>query len=164
MSGVATLALLLSLALVGTRRDETAIWLCALQGLCAGAVLALAGSPVAVLAVVLNGIAMPLALRRVTVAPARHGVVSWAMTLGLLVIAVAVLDKAGAGDVAALGAAVTLLGLLMAHGAPVLGVLSAQNGLVVVASAVPGLSLQALLVVAIPVVPAMLLANAWSRP
>lgn len=126
--------------------------------------LALTGSPAAVLVVALNGIAMPLALRRATEAPAPRGMLSWAAALGLLVVAIAVLVKLGAGDVMALGTAVTLLGLLMAHGAPNLGVLSAQNGLVVVASAVPGLSPQALLVVAIPVVPAMLLANAWSRP
>ena len=164
MSVAAALVLLLSLAMMWARRGAAAIWLCAAQGVCAGAALALAGSPVALLAVALNGIAMPLALGRVDVVPVRQRIVSWAVALALLLVAIAVLAKVGAGDVMALGTAVLLLGLLSARGAPALGLLSAQNGLIVVASAMPWLPPQDLLVVALPVVPAMLLANAWSRP
>jgi hypothetical protein len=61
---------------------------------------------------------------------------------------------------------VVVLGLLLAaRGIPVFGLLSAQNGLVIIASAIPGLSLVSELVVAVPLVPAIMLAElAVNRP
>jgi hypothetical protein len=47
--------------------------------------------------------------------------------------------------------------------APVLGVLSSQNGLVLVAGAHPGVSLPAALAVAVPLVPGLVLTDIWLR-
>ena len=62
----------------------------------------------------------------------------------------------------------TLLGLLLAvmrsdAWAPALGLLSSQNGLVLVAGASPDLSLLAALAVAVPLVPGLVLAGKWLR-
>ena len=79
-----------------------------------------------------------------------------------------VFAKAGPGDIIALGASVVLLGLLVmalrAHPlAPVLGLLTAQNGLVLVVSASPNIQFVTAFVVAVPLTPAIVLANSWSR-
>ena len=69
---------------------------------------------------------------------------------------------------AAVGVSVALLGLLLvvvrSHAlAPALGLLSSQNGLVLVAGAHPHVSLPAALAVAVPLVPALVLADHWLR-
>ena len=68
----------------------------------------------------------------------------------------------------AVGVSVTLLGLLLivarSHAlAPALGLLSSQNGLVLVAGAHPDVSLPAALAVAVPLIPALVLADHWLR-
>jgi hydrogenase-4 membrane subunit HyfE len=68
----------------------------------------------------------------------------------------------------AAGASVALLGLLLiafrAHPlAPVLGFLSSQNGLVMLAGAQSELALPTALAVALPLVPALVLAESWQR-
>ena len=72
----------------------------------------------------------------------------------------------GIGGSAAAGVSVTLLGLLLivlrSHALSV-GMLSSQNGLVLVASAHPDISQAAALVVAVPLVPALVLADSWLR-
>ena len=65
---------------------------------------------------------------------------------------------------AAVGVSVALLGLLLllvrSHAlAPALGLLSSQNGLVLVAGAHPHMSLPAAVAVAVPLVPALVLAD-----
>ena len=61
-----------------------------------------------------------------------------------------------------------LLGLLLVvlrqHPlAPALGLLSSQNGLLLVAAAIPDLPPSAVLLVVLPLLPGSLLANAWLR-
>jgi hypothetical protein len=109
----------------------------------------------------LNVVAMPVALWRTAdrdsaMPPLAWS--SWLVALALLVVAAAAFRRPG--DDLALGVSVVLLGLLLAaRGVPAFGLLSAQNGLVMVASAIPGLNLLSALVVAVPLVPAIMLAG-----
>jgi hypothetical protein len=57
-----------------------------------------------------------------------------------------------------------LLGLLLAaQSAAPIGLLSAQNGVVLVAAAIPDLPMESTLSASVPLVPALLLAHAWLR-
>jgi hypothetical protein len=129
--------------------------------LCAAAALGLTGSPAAAVALALNAIAMPVALwlivdRDSAMPPVAWS--SWLVAVVLLVVATAAFRQPGDG--LALGVSVVLLGLLLAaRGVPAFGLLSAQSGLVLAASAIPRLSLLSGLVVAVPLVPAIMLAG-----
>ena len=170
MAGAA--ALLLSVGLLCVRRNETAGWLCALQALVAAAPLGEIAPVIALGAALLNGVALPLVLVRVggtAVATARtHPVVSGGVTLALVTVAGAVFARAGGSGLVAAAVSVTLLGLWLIVVradalAPAIGLLSAQNGLVLVAGAHPDLSLPAALAVAVPAVPALVVADRWLR-
>lgn len=176
------LALLLSIALLCARRTGTAVAICATQALLVAALLGAPGwrhASLAFVAFALSGVAIPLALQRVLdrpgMAPAiamRGGdVVTWISALVLLVAAVATFTQvrvSGASYALVFGASIALLGLLVAARRPhplmpALGLLSSQNGLILVAGATTDLPLPALLVVVVPLVPALLAANAWLR-
>ena len=110
------------------------------------------------LAFALNGVALPVAVARMNSAEPLtlrgNALVSRAGATVLLLAAVACMTKVGTGRVAAAGTSVALLGLLLviarSHAlAPVIGLMSSQNGLVLVAGAHPGVSLPAALAVAI---------------
>jgi hydrogenase-4 component E len=160
-------ALLLSVGLLCVRRIDTAAWVCALQALCAAVALGESAGVVAVLAFALNGVALPLELVRMNdpAMPAlRHNAsLVWAMAFALLVI-ISVVANIGAGEIVAAGVSVTLLGVLLAvlrsdGWARVLGLLSSQNGLVLVAGASPDLSRTAALAAAVPFIPGLVLAG-----
>jgi hypothetical protein len=159
-SAAATLGLLLSFGLLFARSGGPAIAICAAQAACAAVAL---GSPPALLVLAFNGVALPLAMWRLAAVPVpRQPSLLWLLVLILATLPVIVL--AGVSDIVALGIAVTLLGLLMAvRGSALLGLVSAHNGLVLAAGAVPDLPMAELLVVTLPVVPAMNLAHAWRR-
>ncbi len=165
MSTVASvLVLLLSIGLLTVRRVDTAAGICAGQGICAAIALATTGSIAAPIALVLNGIAVPLtSWRYLDRSKAMHtSLRQWSAAVALVIVMLAAFGRLGDG--VALGSTVVLLGLLLSgSGAPAIGLLSAQNGLVLVASSVPGTPLLPILAVAVPVVPAMLLTEAWLR-
>jgi hypothetical protein len=158
------LVLALSIGLLTVRRIDTAAGICAGQGICAAIAMGATGSIAAPIALVLNGVAAPLASwrfldRRKTM---HMSLWRWLAATALMIAALAGLG--GLGDGVALGSSVVLLGLLMSGcGVPALGLLSAQNGLVLVAGSLPDVPLLPALAVAVPLVPAMLLAEAWLR-
>lgn len=158
------LALLLSIVLVSVRRTRTALWICAAQGLCAAGTLAADGSLVAPVALLLNAAALPLALQRVLEdrlpdpSPPRL----WLLAVGILLVAAVGFGSFGNGI--ASGVTVVLLGLLLAaQSAAPIGLLSAQNGVVLVAAAIPDLPMESTLSASVPLLPALLLAHAWLR-
>ena len=160
----AVLAALLSIGLLCARRIETALWVCGLQGLCAAITLGAAGSVFGPAVLVLNAVAVPLVAWRLptVAAPSTLPLGSWLLAAVLLVVAAAVFGSFGNGM--ASGIAVVLLGLLLAaQGATAIGLLSAQNGVVLVAAAIPDLPLGSALAVAIPLLPAICLGHAWLR-
>jgi hypothetical protein len=160
-------ALLLSVALLCVRRIDTAVQICALQALCTAVALGEAAAAVAVLAFALNGVMLPLVLVRMNgasmPAPRGNALLVGAVAMALLVVILSVAAKLGAGEVVAAGVSVTLLGVLLAvsrsDGWAVLGLLSSQNGLVLVAGANSDLSRMAVLAVAVPLVPGLVLAG-----
>ena len=173
MIGVASAAvLLLSIGLLCARRIETAAQLCALQALFAAISFGETATAIAILAFSLNGVALPLAIARMnnaTLLTLRgNAILSWAMTLALLVVTGLIFAKVGADGLVAAGVSVALLGPLLmvvrSHAlAPALGLLSSQNGLVLVAGALSDVSLPAAVAVAVPLVPALVLAEIWLR-
>lgn len=163
MIGVAVL--LLSIGLLCARRIDTAVQICAVQALFSAA--SLGATPLAVVAFALNGVALPLLIARMggarTLTVRGHGVLSWVVVLALLVV----IGLAFGGAIA-IGVSVVALGLLLmvlrAHAlAPAIGLLSSQNGLVLVASVQPDLPLTAILVAAMPLTAALVLAERWAR-
>jgi hypothetical protein len=161
-------ALLLSVGLLCVKRIDTAVWVCALQALCAAVALGESAGAVAVLAFALNGVMLPLMVVRMddaAVPALRHtALLVWAMEFVLLVVIISVAAMIGAGEILAAGVCVTLLGVLLAvlrsdPSAPALGLLSSQNGLVLVAGASPDLSRTAALAVAVPLIPTLVLAG-----
>jgi hypothetical protein len=162
-TAAAVLALLLSVGLVCVRRAEVALWVCAALGLCAAGALAADGSLVAPVALLLNAAAVPLALRRVLddrlpdPSPPRL----WLLAIGLLLVAAVGFGNLGNGI--ASGVTVVLLGLLLAARSAPIGLLSAQNGVVLVAAAIPDLPMASMLSATVPLLPALLLAHAWLR-
>ena len=85
------------------------------------------------------------------------------MALALLVVIISVAARIGAGEIVAAGVSVTLFGILLAvlrsDGWVALGLLSSQNGLVLVAGANPDLSGTAAYTVAVPLVPGLIIAG-----
>ena len=173
MIGVASAAaLLLSVGLLWARRIDTALQLCALQALAAAVSLGQVTPTAAILAFALNGVALPLAIarrHRATMLEARGGAfLSWAVVLALVALTGVAFARVGADGLVAAGVSVALLGLLLialrAHPlAPALGLLSSQNGLVMLAGAQSELPLPTALAVALPLVPALVLAESWQR-
>lgn len=176
-------ALALSLALLCASRLGSALFICAMQALLAASALAgLRWQPaaIALIAFALNGIALPLMLLRVMHRSAMAPVMTtrnnpigfWLATLVLLAITIAAFTQSrppASTDALVLGSSIVLLGLLLiaqrSHPlAATLGMLSSQNGLLLVASATPDLPLSARLVVILPLLPGLILANAWLRP
>ena len=173
MIGVASAAvLLLSIGLLCARRIETAAQLCALQALFAAISFGETATAIAILAFSLNGVALPLAIARMNNATLLmlrgNAILSWTAALALLAVTSLGFAKVGAEGLVAAGVSVALLGplliVLRSHAlAPAIGLLSSQNGLVLVAGAVPNVSLPAALAVAVPLVPALVLAHNWLR-
>jgi hydrogenase-4 membrane subunit HyfE len=176
------LALLLSIALLCAIRTATAVRACAVQALLVAVVLGAPGwrhASLALVAFALSGVVIPLVLQRVLDRPGmapsiamRGGdIATWIAALILLVATVATFTQVrvgGASDALVFGASIALLGLLMVARRPhplmpALGLLSSQNGLILVAGATADLPLPALLIVVVPLVPALLAANAWLR-
>jgi hypothetical protein len=165
-------ALLLSIGLLCSRRVDTAVWLCAVQAVLAAILLSELSVALVLLAFALSGVALPVAIARTNSAALLtlrgNALVSWAAATVLLLAAAAGMTKAGTGGMVAAGTSVALLGLLLVIArshvlAPALGLLSSQNGLVLVAGAHPGVSLLAALAVALPLVPALVLVDHWLR-
>jgi hypothetical protein len=161
-------ALLLSVGLLCVRRIDTAASVCALQALCAAMALGGTVGAGAVLAFALNGVMLPLVLLRMdeAAAPALRDnvLLAPAVAIALLVVIISVAAMIGAGEILAAGVCVTLLGVLLAvlrsdPWAPALGLLSSQNGLVLVAGANPDLSRMAALAVAVPLIPGLVVAG-----
>lgn len=165
-------ALLLSIGLLWARQIDTATQLCALQALAAAVALGQAAPTVAILAFALNGVALPLAIGRLhgdTMLKARGGaILSWAAALALIALTGMAFARVRTDGLIAAGVSVALLGLLLiavrAHPlAPALGLLSSQNGLVMLAGAQSELPLPTALAVALPLVPVLVLAERWQR-
>jgi len=168
------LALLLSFALLCQRRRRTSVCLCAVQALLVSLAAGLQGTlPLALFATVafvLNGLALPFALLRIGDRSGRQpsfGPPALALlAVALVAVAVAVAMRLGTGtrtETLAVALSIMLLGLLQITRTPSLGLLSAQNGLILAAGAVPGLPPLALAVVAVPCVPALMVALVWLR-
>jgi hypothetical protein len=173
MTGAANAAaLLLSIGLLCARRIDTAAALCGLQAVCAAVAFGQRAVPFALLALSLNGVVLPLAIARFAEGPAltlRGGSLEpWVAALLVLVAPAAGLAKPDTDASVAVGMSVTLLGLLfmaVRRGAfvPALGMLSSQNGLILLAGAQSVLPFPAAAVVALPVIPALVLAEQWLR-
>ena len=173
MSGAAgTAVVILSIGLFCARRPDTSSRLCALQGLLAAVPFADARLAVALLALAFNGIALPVAIAR-TANTATFGVrandrIAWAVVLLVLTVAWISFGRLGAAGLLASGISVVPLGLALTVLRPnalaaAVGLLSSQNGLVLIGSARPDLPLPAALAVALPVLPALLVAGHWLR-
>lgn len=129
----------------------------------------------ALLLCLLNGIALPLALRRLigrAIVPRsiawRCGFVASAATAVVMVAASVAgamrLTQGEQFDLLALGLSILLLGFLLpalrSHPLlPALGLLASQNGLLLAACVIPGLPPSALLLAAVPLVPAIVVAS-----
>lgn len=165
MSTFATVvAALLSIGLLWGRRTETTLWFVGLQGLCAAVTLGAGGSVFALAVLVLNAVAVPLVAWHMLTdtTPSLPSPHSWLLAAVLLVVAAAGFGSFGNGI--ASGIVVVLLGLLLAaQGSTMIGLLSAQNGVVLVAAAIPDLPPSSALAAAIPLLPAICLGQAWLR-
>jgi hydrogenase-4 membrane subunit HyfE len=176
------LALSLSFAALFAARIATLLRICALQALAAALAVGAQGWErhvtslclAALLAAALNGLALPLVLRRMVGRAAmplsvklRCGVVGSASAAFALVAApVATLTAGEPLELLPLGLSVMLLGLLIialrSHPLlPALGLLSSQNGLVLASGAMPGLPQSVLLLAAAPLVPSLIVASVW---
>jgi len=97
-----------------------------------------------------------------------HPLASWILAPAVLLASVAALTTTAPAEHVAVGAAVTLLGLVWLgfrpHAlAPALGFLSAQNGVVLAAGGVAGPTLPAALAMCLPLLSVLALADAWRR-
>lgn len=170
-AALGAVVLMLSIGTLCARRFGAALAAGVMQAWAAAAALGEVALPAALVAVALNGIALPLAMRRqasTAMTVNCNPLLGWTAVVTLLLANVVVLTEIGPGEGGTLGASVVLLGLLFValrlHPlAPALGLLSAQNGLVLVASASPHLHPTMALIIATPWVPAMILAEAWLR-
>ena len=189
MTGAAGLAgamaLALSFVLLFAGRIDTVLRVCALQAMAAAVAVGAQGWAehaatlcfAALLVFALNGMALPLVLRRLagrttlpSAAGRRCGFAISALAAAVLV-AVSVagamrLTQSGRLDPLALGLSIMLLGLLLlalrSHPLlPALGMLSSQSGMVLAACAIHGLPVPALLLAAVPLVPTLVAASAW---
>jgi len=168
------LALLLSFALLCQRRLRMSVCLCVVQALLVALATGLQGTlPLALFALLafgLNGLVLPLALLRIGDRADRQpgfGAPALALLAVVLVaVAVAVAMRLGTGtrtEALAVALSIVLLGLLRITGTSALGLLSAQNGLILAAGAIPGLPPLVLAIVAVPCLPALMVALAWLR-
>lgn len=191
MTGIAALAgalaLSLSFALLFAQRISPLLRIGTVQALAAALALAAQGwarhdaalCVAALLALALNGLALPLALRRLIERAATSFSVRWrcgsaaSATAGFVLVAASVAAMMPVADgenfePLALGMSVLLLGLLLpavrSHRLlPALGLLSAQNGVVLAAGAIPDLALSMLLIAVVPLVPSLAIARLWLR-
>jgi hydrogenase-4 membrane subunit HyfE len=185
LAGACALALALAVPLIG--RIHTALRIVAVQSLATAVAAGAQGWAqnvpslyvAAPLALALNGFALPLVLhRRSRRLPVRESLAyryGFAPSLAASFILVAAsvdaaMPMAGQGqmDLLALGLSVLLVGLLLpalrSHDlVSALGLLLSQNGGVLAASAIPGLPLSALLIATVPLVPSLVIAEAWLR-
>jgi hydrogenase-4 component E len=177
----------MSFALLFAQRIAPLLRICTVQALAATIALGAQGwarheaslCVAALLAVALNGLALPLALRRLSERAATlpsvrspHGFVASA-TAGLALVAASVAGVMCVADgekfePLALGISLLLLGLLLpavrSHRLlPALGLLSAQNGVILAAGAIPDLPMPVLLIAVIPLVPSFAVAALWLR-
>jgi hydrogenase-4 component E len=178
----AALALSLSFATLFAGRVATVLRICVLQALTAALAAGVQGLQrqaaslclAALLAALLNGLALPFALRRMigrgTMSSSiglRCGVFgSAAAAFALVAASIAALTAGEDGEPLALSLSVLLLGLLFlafrSHPlVPALGLLSSQSGLVVAACAIPGLPPPVQLLAAVPLVPSLAIASMW---
>jgi hydrogenase-4 component E len=179
------LALALSFVMLSAERIDTLLRVCALQAMAAAAAAGAQGWAehtaqlcfAALLVFSLNGMALPLVLRRLagrTTLPSAAGrrcgfAISTLASAVLVAVSVAGamrLTQSGQFDPLALGLSILLLGLLLlalrSHPLlPALGLLSSQSGMVLAACGIPGLSVPALLLAAVPLVPALVVASVW---
>jgi hypothetical protein len=170
------LALLLSVGLLFANRISAAMNICTAQVLLCciafGASRPMSAA-VALLALALSGVAFPLALHRMfrrhpAALVHRATLLLWTAAIPVLVVCVAAFARLGGGNLPALGAAILLTGLLLvARGSNdasrIIGLLSSQNGILLAAGAMPDLPLLTCVLVALPLLPALGLANAWLR-
>jgi hypothetical protein len=172
IGAAAAIALVLSIGLLYARRVVTAMRICALQALVVAVVLGATTAIAGILAVVANGVALPLAIARVRSPPTfvagGETVLSTIAALAAPLAIMIVFVRLGVGERAAVGSAVALLGLVLlglrTHPlAPALGLLSSQNGLVLIASAHPDLSEPAVLAAVLPSTAVLVLAETWLR-
>jgi hydrogenase-4 component E len=189
LTGIATfagaLALSLSLVVQAVSWIDAALRVCALQAVAVAVAVGALGWAhdaaslyvAAFLALALNGVALPLALRRlIGRAPAaghlaRRYAASLAASFALVAASVAAMISTTEGvqfELLALGLSVLLLGLLFvvlgSHRLmPALGLLSSQNGIALAACAIVGLPPSALLLATVPLVPSLIVANTWLR-
>ena len=185
MTGAATLAaafaLCLSFACLSTGRTLIGLRIVTLQALTAA--LAVAAQALAqhsaslllaaVLAFGLNGIVLPIALRRLigpaTIAHRCGLIASAAAAFALVAVSAAAVMQLTEGrplELLALALSVLLLGLLLpafrSHRLiPAVGLLVSQNGIVLATGAIPGLPLSVLFLAAIPLVPSVLAVSVW---
>lgn len=179
MTGIAdlagALALALSIALWLARRIRIGAWVCAVQAVLAAMAMAAAGRlpvEIAIVAGALNGAALPFVIQgggpAVLPAPARPAL-AWPAVFALLAATAAVFAKLGEpGHQAAFGAAVLLLGLGSFARAPAgawraLGLLSAQNGIVLAAGGLPAVPLATAVAAAVPMIPMLVVGEKWVR-
>jgi hypothetical protein len=162
---LAGLAVILSFALVGQQWLRPMLWLCAAQAFVVALVILLQRDLrlvlFALVAFALNGMLMPLLLARRVADErvARTGKASWVGGVVLVAVSVATaMQVSDGGRVELLGAALALLllGLPQSARSPASGLLSAQNGLVLLIATVPHVATVTLIAVAVPVVPAAL--------
>jgi hydrogenase-4 component E len=179
------LALALSFVLLFAERIDTVLRVCALQAVAAAVAAGAQGWAehtatlcfAALLVFALNGMALPLMLRRLarrTTLPSAAGRrcgFAISATVAAVLVAVSVagamrLTQSGQFDPLALGLSILLLGLLLlalrSHPLlPALGLLSSQSGVILAACGIPGLPVPALLLAAVPLVPALVVASVW---
>jgi hydrogenase-4 membrane subunit HyfE len=181
----AAAALALSCALLFAARIDAALRACSWQAVAVavaagaqGLAVRSAAPPVAaVLALALNAFALPLVLRQAVARASMSEAIARRRGAAISMAALAVL--AAAAMIAALpltriahvellapGLAMLLVGLaviaLRSHSTvPALGLLSAQNGILLTACSAPDLTLPILLLAAIPLVPALIIAGDW---
>jgi hydrogenase-4 component E len=189
MTGAAGLAgamaLALSFVLLFAGRIDTVLRIGALQAMAAAVAAGAQGWAehaaslcfAALLAFALNGMALPLVFRRLagrttmpSAAGRRRGFAISA-TAAAVLVAVSVagamrLTQSGQFDPLALGLSILLLGLLLIalRSHPLLaalGLLSSQSGMILAACAIHGLPLPALVLAAVPLVPALVAASVW---
>ena len=157
--------LLLSVGLHCARRVDIAMQICAVQALLAAA--SLGATPVAIVAFSLNGVVLPLLIARMdsrgTLTVRGNAIWSWIVVLALLVVVGLTFGGSVAIGVSVAGLGLLLIALRCHPLAPAIGLLSSQNGLVLLAGTQPDRPLTAMLVAATPLTAALLLAERWAR-
>ena len=162
---ISAAVVLLSIGLLCARRIDTALQICAVQALLAA--MSLGVTPVAIVAFALNGVALPVLIawmdNPATLTVRGNAALSWIVVLAMLVV-----FGLAFGGVIAIGVSVVALGLLLIvvrlHDlAPAIGLLSSQNGLVLIVGAQSDLPLTTMLVTAMPLTAALVLAERWVR-